>query len=252
VVGVVDATPYRRKDEERVRWIKDALRPVRVAVMGDPLDPVPGYRYLKVVDPHALPGLIEHHPELRNAPLAVHAVEPDEILIALEASQAGELRVEHAAICPPDVAARLAERSATVCANPGFLIDRYPAFAGLRLSGEAEFLHPVASLLVAGCRVVLGSDAPVSRPGVARSVAAAVDRGSPRLPMAGAAVPLTVALKMACGTRGSRLSDAARGTFAVVDATPAPGMPYKVVSTVIDGQPCWPSRPTGRDLPRRS
>lgn len=100
--------------------------------------------------------------------------------------------------------------------------------------------------------MVFGSDAPVSRPGVADSVAAAVDRGSPRLPMAGDAVPLAVALEMACGTSGSRASDAAKDTFAAVDTTPVPGMPYTIVSTVIDGQPCWPSRPVGRHLPRRS
>jgi predicted amidohydrolase YtcJ len=252
VVSVVDATPYRRKDEDRIGWITDALRPVRVAVMGDPRDPVPGYRYLKVVDPRTLPGLFERDPRLRDAPLAVHAIEADEILSTLDACPAGELRVEHAAICPPAVAARLAERGATVCANPGFLIDRYPAFAGLRASGEAEFLHPVASLLAAGCRVVFGSDAPVSRPGVACSVAAAVDRGSSRLPMAGAAVPLTVALDIACGMRGRGSSAASRDTFVVLDDTaPAPGTPYTVVSTVIDGQPCWLSGPMGRHLPRR-
>jgi hypothetical protein len=70
--------------------------------------------------------------------------------------------------------------------------------------------------------------------------------------MAGAAVPLTVALDLACGMRGRGSSAAGRDTFVVLDDTaPAPGTPYTVVSTVIDGQPCWLSGPMGRHLPRR-
>jgi predicted amidohydrolase YtcJ len=251
VVGLIDATPYRRKDEERVAQLRDALAPLEAEFMGDPLDPVPGCSYLKVVDPRSLGDLLEIKPDLREASVAVHAVEPEEILMTLHAAPLARLRVEHASLCPPAIAGQLAERGAVVCANPGFLIDRYEAFAPLRASGEAEYLHPVASLLEAGCRVVLGSDAPVSQPGVARSIEAVTERGSPRLPMAGAPVPLTTAFELACGTGSIRGPGSRRptGTFVVVDTTPADGSgrPYTVVQTVIGGQVRWPHEP-GRAL----
>jgi predicted amidohydrolase YtcJ len=240
VVGVVDATPYRRKDEERVEGLRDALRPVKVSFMGDPLDPVPGCSYLKVVDPRSLPNLLERKPGIKSANVAVHAVEPDEILMALHAARFERLRVEHAAVCPPTVAGQLAERGALVCANPGFLIDRYPAFAGLRASGEAEFLHPVASLLAAGCQVVFGSDAPVSPPGVALSIEAATHRGSAQLPMAGAPVSLAAAFEAARGVGSSHPRDGATETFVVVNTAPGADGHYEMVSTVIDGRVCWP------------
>lgn len=254
VVGVVDATPYRRKDEERVARLREALLPIKAEFMGDPLDPVPGCSYLKVVDPYSLSALVEAKPGIRAESVAVHAVEPDEIVLALAAGRFERLRVEHASLCPPAIAEQLAEHGAVVCANPGFLIDRYEAFAALRATGEDEFLHPVRSLLDAGCEVVLGSDAPVSQPGVARSIEAATQRGSPRLPMAGAGISLATALELACGAGSSRGHDGGlrrpSDTFVVVETGPGgsgvgagagagtgcSGGPYTVVSTVIGGE----------------
>jgi predicted amidohydrolase YtcJ len=248
VVGVVDATPYRRKDEERVDRLRAALWPVEVNVMGDPLDPVPGCAYLKVTDPRSLSALLERKPELRSERVAVHAVEPDEIMMALHAAKFEQLRVEHAALCPPAVAEELAAHGALVCANPGFLLDRYPAFAALRVSGEAEYLHPVAALLAAGCRVVFGSDAPVSRPGVMRAIEAVTSQGPPRAPAAGARVPLAEALEAACGSQASRPATGAAGTFVVIDVAPGSDTPYQVISTVIGGQVCWaPGHGADRD-----
>lgn len=266
VVSMVDATPYRRKDEERVAQLREALLPIEAEFMGDPLDPVPGCSYLKVVDPYSLSALVEAKPGIRGESVAVHAVEPEEIVMALAAGRFERLRVEHASLCPPAIAEQLADRGAVVCANPGFLIDRYEAFAALRATGEDEFLHPVGSLLDAGCQVVLGSDAPVSQPGVARSIEAATQRGSPRLPMAGAGVSLATALELACGAGSVRGHDSGRSrpsdTFVVIETGPGgpggagtgagtgpAGGPYTVVSTVIGGRVCWPGPPADGQRP---
>jgi predicted amidohydrolase YtcJ len=182
VVAVQDATPYPAAAADRCRRLRAGLAPVRVEFMGDPGDPLPGARWAKVLSPRdGVPPT--------SLPLAVHAVEPDEIAAALALlPAAGDHRIEHAALCPPAVVDLLAAAGVTVCANPGFLVERGAALAPLSRTGEAEFLHPVGDLAAAGVPVLFGSDAPVTDPGVWAAVRAARSLRSMSLAAALAAV----------------------------------------------------------------
>lgn len=105
-----------------------------------------------------------------GVPLAVHAVEPDVVAAVLDAlaeaparTGAGGLpdRIEHASLCPPDLAARLAAARVAVVTQPAFLLAR-----GDKYQNEVEpplwpWLYPLATLRAAGVLVAGGSDAPV-------------------------------------------------------------------------------------------
>jgi predicted amidohydrolase YtcJ len=72
----------------------------------------------------------------------------------------GRLRIEHAALCPPEWLPRIARCGATVVGHPGFVHahgDRYLA-EGPAL--PASWLHRLRSWLAAGVPLAFGSDAP--------------------------------------------------------------------------------------------
>ncbi len=105
-----------------------------------------------------------------GVPVAVHAVEPDVVAAVLDTlaaaparSGADELpdRIEHASLCPPELAARLAAARVAVVTQPAFLVAR-----GDKYGDEVEpplwpWLYPLATLRAAGVLVAGGSDAPV-------------------------------------------------------------------------------------------
>lgn len=193
VVAVQDATPYPAAAAARCRDLRRAMSPVRVDFMSDPASSLELARWTKVLS-------VRERPAQAHRPLAVHAVEPEEIVAALEllgsSPPAGSRRhrIEHASLCPPALVERVAAADVLVCANPGFLLERSSAFRLLARSGEGEFLHPVAELRDAGVPVLFGSDAPVTRPGVWAALDALRERGGPAVPFAGAAVPVAAAL----------------------------------------------------------
>jgi predicted amidohydrolase YtcJ len=103
-------------------------------------------------------------------PVAVHAVEPDCVQAVLDAlaaapPRAGEHpapdRIEHASLCPPELARRLARAGVAVVTQPSFVVAR-----GDKYRSEVEevlwpWLYPLRTLIGAGVCVAAGSDAPV-------------------------------------------------------------------------------------------
>ena len=179
VVALRDATPYPAGAESRVAFLREHLAPIRLDFMGCPEHPVSGASHRKVLHPEKAT-LLGPGP-----PPAVHAVDADQIVagVAMTRSQGG--RLEHAAVCPQPVAELVASSGLAVCANPGFLATRVQALALLRDSGEAGFFQPIAELMDLGVDVSFGSDAPVSPPGVAATLAGACRRGQDEAPFPG-------------------------------------------------------------------
>src|SRR5262249_46293365 len=87
-------------------------------------------------------------------------------------------RLEHAAICPPALAPRLAALRVAVVYNPGLLYADGERFAHEVPADDQPWLHNPAPAVQAGAITAFGSDAPVSPPDPVGSIAAAVCRRS--------------------------------------------------------------------------
>ena len=136
-------------------------------------------------DEAAAPGFAAAVQRARRAglPIAVHAVEPDVVARVIEvldraprrlapsatspgaqaAAPVGAVpdRIEHASLCPPELARRIAAAGVAVVTQPGFLRTR-----GSKYRREVEealwpWLYPLRTLREAGVLVAVGSDAPV-------------------------------------------------------------------------------------------
>jgi predicted amidohydrolase YtcJ len=124
----------------------------------------------------------------RGLPVAVHAVEADVTDAVLDvladaparasqpASAAAPDRIEHASLCPPELARRIAGAGVAVVTQPVFLGSR-----GVKYKSEVEevlwpWLYPLRTLRAAGVLVAAGSDAPVGPLDPWLGFAAAVER----------------------------------------------------------------------------
>jgi predicted amidohydrolase YtcJ len=103
-------------------------------------------------------------------PVAVHAVEPDVIVAVLDAlaaapTRAGAMdvpdRIEHASLCPPEVAQRIARAGVAVVTQPAFVAWRGDKYRREVEAPLHEWLYPLRDLRAAGVLVAAGSDAPV-------------------------------------------------------------------------------------------
>ena len=108
---------------------------------------------------------------LAGLPVAIHVVEPDAIVAALDVleraprrSPGGAVapdRLEHCSLCPPEVVARMAALGVAVVTQPAFLAARDWKY---RREVEAplwSWLYPIGALHRAGVEVGIGSDLPV-------------------------------------------------------------------------------------------
>jgi predicted amidohydrolase YtcJ len=123
----------------------------------------------------------------RGLAVAVHAVEADAVDAAIDVLatappcagvRGGPDRIEHASLCPPELARRLAAHGIAVVTQPGFLFAR-----GDKYREEVEpvlwpWLYPLRSLLAAGVLVVGSSDAPIATADPRVAIAAAIERAS--------------------------------------------------------------------------
>jgi predicted amidohydrolase YtcJ len=230
-----DATPYVRSASETVRRRRAVLAPIAVRVMGHARDPIPDATHVKVLDP------LNDAPAT-GGPLAVHAVEPEEIVAAVKMVDANG-RIEHAAVCPPPLVDQIAHSGATVCANPGFLVHRREALWPVLKGGDASFFQPLADFLMAGVPLRFGSDAPVTPPDPWAAVRGAC---SPRTARAAARQPAPIALRSALRAVSSApdmLADDAepeswlgRPADLVVLAPAANAVGLRVASTIAQGR----------------
>lgn len=233
VAKIRDATPYRANMAERVAHLARAVWPVRVSFMGHPDDPLGEATHLKLFDLSA--------PANADLPLAVHAVEPHEIHWACKVVDVRG-RIEHAAICPESLVEAVAATGCTVCANPGFLVDRCASLAPIIATGDAQFFHPVAELLQAGVKVTFGSDAPVGTPGPWSAIRGAQRRGQGEVRFPGGGLAFDEALR--CAATVPALVDASalswvshRADFALLNiGAAAVESTTPVSATVVDGR----------------
>jgi len=178
ITTVTDATPDL--SDEAIASISEAMRrgelPPRVHLLGVPLGAsvprVPGLSVgpFKIVLADSgmatypeLAGRVAAAHEAGRA-VAVHCVTREALVLLLAVlrdvgSRAGD-RVEHAGIVPPEVMGDLAALGVRVVTQPGFLAGRGDDFLhGLPPQDHAD-LYRCGTLLAAGVRVALSSDAP--------------------------------------------------------------------------------------------
>lgn len=193
VTGLTDATAgMSRGDVELLAGaVASGALPQRLVVMAeDPAEPAVHPRLTwgphKVVldddalpDPDALRRLVAHA-HAQGRAVAFHCVTRMQLIVAvmtLEAAGAGgHDRIEHGAVVPPDLHARLRALGATVVTNPGFVFERGEAYRREVEPEDAERIYPCASLRRAGIAVAAGTDAPFGPADPWVAIRAAADR----------------------------------------------------------------------------
>jgi predicted amidohydrolase YtcJ len=215
ITAVTDATPDL--DDAAIKSISDAMvrgeLPPRVQLLGVPLSasipPTPGLG----VGPYKIvladSGMLTY-PELAGRitaaheagrAVAVHCVTPEALVLLLAAlrevgTRQGD-RIEHGGIVPEDVIDDLAHVGVRVVTQPGFLADRGDDFLRDLPAGEHADLYRCGSLLGAGVRVALSSDAPYGPLDPWAVMAAAVSRQTAAGRVAGAGERITAGQALA-------------------------------------------------------
>ena len=119
--------------------------------------------------------------------VAVHAVTEAGVRLALDAIEAAldrdprpghRHRIEHAALCPPELALRAASLGVLIVSNPAFLYDGGDRYLRRIPTDNLPNLYAVGALLRAGVTVAAASDAPVTAPSPLTGMRAAMDRRS--------------------------------------------------------------------------
>lgn len=212
----------------------DPTRPVKVMLRETGRRPVP--------DTDELASIIRRCARLGRS-VAVHAVERHTVAAVLDAfEQVGvggpAHRIEHAGVCPPESAARIARLGLTVVSNPSFLFHSGARYRKQVDPADLPHLYAVGALRRLGVRLAAASDAPVTPPQPLTGIRAAVTRCDadgrplPGEPLDGqAALTLYTSGAAAAGVTGER------GQI-------RPGMPADLV--LLSGEPESPS--TGIDL----
>jgi predicted amidohydrolase YtcJ len=178
LTGVTDASPGLTP--ATVELLSGGALPQRVILLGDPAGRAP---WKIVVADHDLPvpgqlqALIEG---VRPRPVALHCVTRTALVVALAAlREAGPVagdRIEHAAVCPPEVAAMLAGLRVPVVTQPSLVALRGDDYLDRVEPQDQPFLWPFASLLRAGVGVGCSSDAPYGELDPWQAIVAARDR----------------------------------------------------------------------------
>ena len=131
------------------------------------------------LDPEALASAITVHHDGGRA-VAIHAVSRAETVtavtaLALAGTRPGD-RSEHGSVLPRELDAVLAGGGVTVIVQPALVAERGDHYLDVVDEDDLAHLHRVASLLDAGVRVAVGSDAPVTAVDPWAAIAAATDR----------------------------------------------------------------------------
>ena len=193
VTGVTDLTPTEDGDEMEllVGAVADGVLPVDVHVTGglglsDDVAPTLHRGPVKfVVGDHRLPPLEELASGIgaahrRGRPAAVHCASLVALVLALAAWDVAGVRpgdrVEHGAVIPAELLARLRALGLVVVTQPSFVRDRGDRYLTDVPAGEHQDLWRCGSLIAAGVGVAAGSDAPYGDADPWRAIAAATDR----------------------------------------------------------------------------
>jgi predicted amidohydrolase YtcJ len=213
-----------------VRSEQGTARPVKVMVREVGERPVPDVEELAdMIRSCAARGRqVAVHATLRHTVEAVVAA----FARAGAAARTEELRhrIEHAGVCPPESARRIAALGLTVVSNPAFLSFGGDRYLRTVATEDLPALYAVGALHAAGVRLAAASDAPVVPAEPLVGIRAAVTResaGGRRLPGEGLAPEAAVVL---C-TRGAA---AAAGVAEAIGRV-APGLWADLV--VLSGEP---------------
>ena len=178
-----EAEAARRAVEEalaaRGTWSAKVTRELAACPAAGPLVEIAGVKlFAHSSDDAASPAFAAAIVRARTAglPVAVHAVEADVVAAVLDAlacapprAVAGLLagrecdpdRIEHASLCPPELARRLAAARVAVVTQPGFLAARGDKYLDEVEEPLWRWLYPLRTLLRSGVLVAAGSDSPV-------------------------------------------------------------------------------------------
>jgi predicted amidohydrolase YtcJ len=144
--------------------------------------------YKIILSDHRLPGLDDLAEQIRTLhvsgrAIAAHCVTREALALLLAAlddtgSHPGD-RIEHAALVPAELIGRLADMQLTVVTQPGFLSNRGDDYLRDLPSADHADLYRAHSLVEAGIRCALSSDAPYGPLDPWTVIAAAVHRSTP-------------------------------------------------------------------------
>lgn len=181
ITGVTDATPGL--DPVTTAVLHDGRISQRVLLLGD----ADGRGPVKIViADHDLPRLDDLASwigQARPRPVALHCVSRDALVLALGVlAESGTVvgdRIEHAAVCPAELARRLASLGVVVVTQPSLIARRGDDYLDRVDPGDLDALWPYASLLRAGVPVGCSSDAPYGDLDPWATIAAATTRTAP-------------------------------------------------------------------------
>jgi predicted amidohydrolase YtcJ len=189
VVGVTDATVTNSDTDvtELLAARRSGALLQELLVLGRPdLRLVPGVGAVKVVlDEHALPEIDALVEVVRAAhdgrrPVAIHAVTLATLVLALTALRsAGAVRgdrIEHASVCPPELADELVHLGVTVVTQPVLIAERGQRYLRDVDPVDQPWLYPCGLLHDRHAPLAASSDAPYGHPDPWRGIAAAVQR----------------------------------------------------------------------------
>jgi predicted amidohydrolase YtcJ len=185
--------------------------------------------------------------------VAVHAIERRTVTAVIEAfARAGTgglpHRIEHAGVCPPELAEHIATLGLMVVSNPAFLFHSGARYRERVAPEDLPHLYATGALHQAGVRLAAASDAPVVPAAPLCGIRAAVtrrDASGVALP----GVPLCAEAALALHTREAAAAAGAfgeRGTIApgmTADLVLLSGAPEdartRVETTIIAGRVVW-------------
>ena len=192
-------------------------------------------------------------------PVAIHAVESEEVIAAadvLQANKASELRdrIEHASECPPAALDALLRARPVVVSQPRFLQDSGARYIS-EFGAEAKSLYRFKTLSEAGITLAASSDAPVSAPSPLGGIQAAVTRRASSGEIVGADERLTAMQSLGMQTTAAAyamhkedeigsIAPGKRADFAVLSDDPTTVAPeylsgVRVTMTILGGRVVW-------------
>ncbi len=117
-------------------------------------------------------------------PVAIHAVEAEAVRNAAEAISSvssltgilGPHRIEHCSECPPEALRAVAQSSALVATQPGFILQNGDLYLSSVDQAMLPYLYRIRAFTESGISVAFSSDAPIGDPNPMLGVSSAVTR----------------------------------------------------------------------------
>ena len=192
-------------------------------------------------------------------PVAIHAVEAEEVIAAANALQANKAsglrdRIEHASECPPAALDALLRARPVVVSQPLFLQDSGARYIS-EFGADAKWLYRFKTLSDAGITLAASSDAPVSAPSPLAGICAAITRQAESGEVVGEEERLTAMQALEMHSKSAAYAVCAedmagtiavgkRADIAILSADPTGIAPERlpdvsVTMTILNGEVVW-------------